>query len=156
MIFRCFRLWQIGPGGLRAPCVLACAMRSLVIVITIIQSFSPFFFFLRLLLLTHFGETPVCEIISPQYIPILRARLWLTSALSQQRQNEKFIFYWRQDNVWNNYLWQYFIICNYKLLICLTALKKIYKKFVWWFLQLLILPNDYDKRSEVLEIHLEL
>ena len=28
----------IGPGGLRAPCVLACAMRSLAIVITIIRS----------------------------------------------------------------------------------------------------------------------
>ena len=35
---------------------LACAMRSLAIVITIVQSFS-----LRLLLLTHFGESPVCE-----------------------------------------------------------------------------------------------
>ena len=31
---------EIGPGGLRAPCVLACAMRSLAIVITIVQSFS--------------------------------------------------------------------------------------------------------------------
>ena len=30
----------IGPGGMRAPCVLACAMRSLAIVITIVQSFS--------------------------------------------------------------------------------------------------------------------
>ena len=28
----------IGPGGLRSPCVLACAMRSLAIVITIVQS----------------------------------------------------------------------------------------------------------------------
>ena len=28
-----------GPGGLRAPCVLACAMRSLAIVFTIVQSF---------------------------------------------------------------------------------------------------------------------
>ena len=43
---------NIGPGGLRAPCVLACAMRSLAIVITIVQSlflsfsfFSPFFAF---------------------------------------------------------------------------------------------------------------
>ena len=35
-----------GPGGLRAPCVLACAMRRLAIVITIIQSFSPLSFFL--------------------------------------------------------------------------------------------------------------
>ena len=42
-----------GPGGLRAPCVLACAMRSLAIVNTIVQSFfllsfffsSPFFAF---------------------------------------------------------------------------------------------------------------
>ena len=33
-----------GPGGLRAPCVLACAMRSLAIVITIVQSLSPLFF----------------------------------------------------------------------------------------------------------------
>ena len=74
------------PGGLRAPCVLACPMRSLAIVITIVQSslgpggfmcatrggvamrsrplllpsFSlSFSFFLRLLLLTHFGESPV-------------------------------------------------------------------------------------------------
>merc|ERR1739838_786783 len=31
---------NIGPGGLRAPCVLACAMRSLAIVFTIVQSFS--------------------------------------------------------------------------------------------------------------------
>ena len=30
---------------LRAQCVLACAMRSLAIVITIVQSFSPLFFF---------------------------------------------------------------------------------------------------------------
>ena len=30
------------------------------------------FFFLRLLLLTHFRETPVCEIISPQYFGITR------------------------------------------------------------------------------------
>ena len=30
----------VGPGGLRAPCVLACAMRSLAIVITIVQSLS--------------------------------------------------------------------------------------------------------------------
>ena len=29
----------VGPGGLRARCVLACAMRSLAIVITIVQSF---------------------------------------------------------------------------------------------------------------------
>ena len=44
---------DIGPGGLRAPCVLECAMRSLAIVITIVQSFSlslslffsPFFAF---------------------------------------------------------------------------------------------------------------
>ena len=36
-----FILAYFGPGGLRAPCVLACAMRSLAIVITIVQSFSP-------------------------------------------------------------------------------------------------------------------
>ena len=35
----------IGPGGLRAPCVLACAMRSLAIVITIVQSLSPLLLF---------------------------------------------------------------------------------------------------------------
>ena len=29
-----------GPGGLRVPCVLGCAMRSLAIVITIVQSSS--------------------------------------------------------------------------------------------------------------------
>ena len=50
-------LLSFGPGGLRAPCVLACAMHSLAIVITNFRSFS---------LLTHFGETPMCEIISPQ------------------------------------------------------------------------------------------
>ena len=49
-----------GPGGLRAPCVLACAMHSLAIVFTYFRSF---FFFLRRLLLTHFGESPMCEII---------------------------------------------------------------------------------------------
>ena len=36
---------SFGPGGLRAPCVLACAMRSFAIVITIVQSFSPLIFF---------------------------------------------------------------------------------------------------------------
>ena len=36
---------SFGPGGLRAPCMLACAMRSLAIVITIVQSFSPSFAF---------------------------------------------------------------------------------------------------------------
>ena len=30
----------VGTGGLRSPCVLACAMRSLAIVITIVQSFG--------------------------------------------------------------------------------------------------------------------
>ena len=34
----------VGPGGLHAPCVLACAMRSLAIVFTIVQSFSLSFF----------------------------------------------------------------------------------------------------------------
>ena len=55
----------IGPGGLRAPCVLACAMRSLAIVITIVSLFFLFFFLLRLLLLTHFKETPMCENLCP-------------------------------------------------------------------------------------------
>ena len=36
----------VGPGGLRVPCLLACAMRSLAIVITIVQSFSLSFFLL--------------------------------------------------------------------------------------------------------------
>ena len=39
------KLCAVGPGGLRAPCVLACAMRSLAIVITIVQSFFSSFFF---------------------------------------------------------------------------------------------------------------
>ena len=43
---------------------LACAMRSLAIVITIVQPFS-LSFSLRLLLLTHFGETLVCENLFP-------------------------------------------------------------------------------------------
>ena len=47
-------------GCLRAPWVLACAMRSLAIVITIVRSF-----YLSLLLLTHFGESPVCENLFP-------------------------------------------------------------------------------------------
>ena len=41
--------WSFGPGGLRAQCVLACAMRSLAIVITIVQSSVLFFFFFFLL-----------------------------------------------------------------------------------------------------------
>merc|ERR1711892_359472 len=58
-------IFGLGPGDLRAPCVLVCAMRSLAIVFTIVQSFSLslLFFPLRLLLLTHFGESPMCEII---------------------------------------------------------------------------------------------
>ena len=60
------RIHQIGPGGLRSPYLLACAMRSLAIVITIVQSFflslSPLLlFFLRFLLLTHFGESLMCS-----------------------------------------------------------------------------------------------
>ena len=40
-IKKCFFLTIFGPGGLHAPCVRhACAMRSLAIVITIVQSFS--------------------------------------------------------------------------------------------------------------------
>ena len=64
IVFTYFFLF--GPGGLRAPCVLACAMRSLAIVITIVQSFSlSFFLSLHLLLLTHFGETPEAENLFP-------------------------------------------------------------------------------------------
>ena len=42
----CVYLWiKVGPGGLRAPCMLLCAMHSLAIVITIVQSlFSSSFF----------------------------------------------------------------------------------------------------------------
>ena len=47
----------------QADCVLTSAMRNLAIVITIVQSF--FFFSLRLLLVTHFGESPVCENLFP-------------------------------------------------------------------------------------------
>ena len=66
--------FYVGPGGLRAPCVLPCAMRSLAIVITNFRSFSLFYllFLFRLLLLTNFGETPVSEIILPQYFGITR------------------------------------------------------------------------------------
>ena len=56
---------KIVQGGLRAPCVLVCTMRSLAIVITIVQSLLFFFFSLRLLLFTHFGESPVCENVFP-------------------------------------------------------------------------------------------
>ena len=63
-------LMDFGPGGLRAPCVLACTMRSLAIVIPNFRSHC--FFLLRFLLLTHFGESPVCEIILPQYFGITR------------------------------------------------------------------------------------
>ena len=44
-----FAFIDVGPGGLRATCVLACAMRSLAIVITIVQSLLLFFFSLRFL-----------------------------------------------------------------------------------------------------------
>ena len=67
-LYEIYHMKSFGPGGLRAPCVLACAMRSLAIVITIVQSFflslSPLF--LRFLLLTQFGESPMCEITSPK------------------------------------------------------------------------------------------
>jgi len=36
-------IYFVGPGGLRAPCMLACAMRSLAIVFTIVQSLLFFF-----------------------------------------------------------------------------------------------------------------
>ena len=36
-------LFHFGPGGLRVPCVVACAIRSLAIVITIVQ-----FFFIKI------------------------------------------------------------------------------------------------------------
>ena len=57
----------IGPGGLRAQCVRnACAMRAQCVRHAIVRSSSFFFsFFLRFLLLTHFGESPVCENLFP-------------------------------------------------------------------------------------------
>ena len=49
---------EIGPGGLRAPCIAWPLL---------LPSFSLFYIFslLRLLLLTHFGESPVCENLFP-------------------------------------------------------------------------------------------
>ena len=52
----------VGPGGLRVPCVAWPLLSPL---------FGPlfslsFFFSLRLLLFTHFGESPVCENLFPQ------------------------------------------------------------------------------------------
>ena len=38
-VYFLFAIVKIGPDGLREPCVLACLMRSLAIVITIVQSF---------------------------------------------------------------------------------------------------------------------
>ena len=58
----------IGPDGLRAPCALACGMRSLAIVITIVQSFSlspPSFAFYPLR-----GISRVRKICFPQYFGI--------------------------------------------------------------------------------------
>ena len=54
-------VFSFGPGGLCAPCIVWPLL---------LPTFSLFllflsFFFLRLLLLTHFGETPVCKIIPP-------------------------------------------------------------------------------------------
>ena len=57
------RFDDIGPGSLRAPCMLACAMHNWPL---LLPSFSLSFFLsfslLRLLLFTYFEETPVCEI----------------------------------------------------------------------------------------------
>ena len=44
-----------GPGGLRAPCVAWPLLSPTFALLS-------FFLFLRLLLLTHFGESPMCEI----------------------------------------------------------------------------------------------
>ena len=61
---------SFGPGGLGAPCVLACAMRSLAIVITIVQSFflslSVFCFW------TTSGNLPCVKICFPKYFGINR------------------------------------------------------------------------------------
>ena len=51
--------FRFGPGGLRAPCMLVCAMRTLAIVITIVQSvFLSFSLFLRLLLFRGISCVP--------------------------------------------------------------------------------------------------
>ena len=81
----------IGPGGLRVPCIAwpllspsfsllfsslflaqtacvrhACLRATCVVWPLFLPSFSfSFFLFLRLLLLTHFGESPVCENLFP-------------------------------------------------------------------------------------------
>ena len=56
-----------GPGGLHAPCLRAPCLRAPCVAWPLLlPSFSLFFSLslcLRLLLFTHFGETPVCEII---------------------------------------------------------------------------------------------
>ena len=62
---------------LRAPCV-ACPLLS--------PSFSFFFslsFVLRLLLLTHFGETPEAEIFSPPYFGITRRNIKIATMRSR-------------------------------------------------------------------------
>ena len=54
----------IGPGGLRAPCMRhACAMHAPCVAWPLLlPTFAlSFFLCLCLLLLTHFGESPVCE-----------------------------------------------------------------------------------------------
>ena len=63
-------LMFFGPGGLRAPCVLACAMHSLAIVIT---NFLFFFFFLSHLPCDYSGQA--CD-----YLPACSGVFGLTPA----------------------------------------------------------------------------
>ena len=60
-----------GPGGLRAPCVIECAMCSLAIIITIVQSFFLFLFSVFCFWPTS-GNLPCAKICFPQYFGITR------------------------------------------------------------------------------------
>ena len=61
----CFHLlFSFGPGGLRAPPVVADRSEA-GHCFHLLFFFFFFFLFLRILLFTHFGETPVAEILFP-------------------------------------------------------------------------------------------
>ena len=55
-------MYSIGPGGFACATRGGVAMRSWPL---LLPTFSLSLFFLRLLLLTHFGKTPVCENLFP-------------------------------------------------------------------------------------------
>ena len=63
------RMYNIGQGGLRAPSVIVCAMHSLAIVITIVQSF---FLFSVFCFWPTSGNLPCAKICFPQYFGITR------------------------------------------------------------------------------------